>query len=77
MIKLEVNEKATTVELKGKIQDICTDLTSVLIEVIKKDKRFASAMRFALLLTGETEMSTKEKFALLKTIIEFKDGEEE
>lgn len=77
MIKLEVNEKATTVELEGKTQDICTDLTIALIEVIKKDKRFASAIRFALLLTGETEMSTKEKFALLETIIKFKDGEEE
>lgn len=77
MIKLKVNEKTTTVKLKGKIQDICTDLTTALIEVIKKDKRFAGAIRFALLLTGETEMSTTEKFALLKTMIEFEDGEEE
>lgn len=77
MIKLEVNEKATTVELKGEIRDICTELTMALLEVITKDKLFASAVRIALLLTGETEMPTAEKLALLETIIKFKDGEKQ
>ena len=77
MIKLEVNEKATTVELKGEIRDTCTELTMALLEVIKKDKRFASAVRIALLLTGETEMPIEETLALLETIIKFKDGEKQ
>lgn len=78
MIKIEVNEKGeATVELKGQMADICGELTFALIKVIKEDKRFASALRIALLLTGETEMSTKEKVALLETMFEFKDGEEE
>ena len=76
MIKLEVNEKGnTTVELKGKIPDICTDLTMLLLDVIKANKRFAGALRMALLATGEMKMPTAEKVALVKTMIEFKDGE--
>ena len=77
MIKLEVNEKATTVELKGEIRDICTDLTMALLAVIKKDERFASALRIVLLLTGETEIPTAEKLAVLEAIIKFKDGEKQ
>lgn len=76
MIKLEVNEKGiATAELKGQMADICGELTFALIKVIKEDKRFASALRIALLVTGEMEMSTAEKVALVKTMIEFKDGE--
>lgn len=76
MIKLEVNEKGdATVKLEGKMEDILTNLTKVLVKVIKEDKRCASAVRIALLLTGEREMSTAEKLALLETIIERKADE--
>lgn len=76
MIKLEVNEKGEqTVELKGETPDICAELTMVLLKIIEKDNRFASAMRMTLLLTGEMKMPITEKLAMLKTMIEFKDGE--